>query len=142
MCAGVWGQLVVPHTVTFRHSHEFVVWPLGIAKCKHESVSDTQTHNKKLDCCRQDEAWLSIQLHCTSKHTAVTSSAEALTPDTRAPLLDDPGAGLLAGALSSPDPSNLRARALPGSLGHPKVLEFGRDRQLPSNQLRHAAQQR
>ena len=94
------------------------------------------------DCCRQDEAWLSVQLHCTSRHTAVTSSAETLTADIRASSVDDPGAGLLVGALSGPDPSNLHAKALPGSNGHHRVLEPGRDRHLPSNQLQHAAQQR
>ena len=105
--------------------------------------------------CRQDEAWLSIQLHCTSHPTAVTPKTPSLLPKLLAqpreapqaslvdePRVDEPRAGLLAGALSSSHPSHLAAKALPGGTGHLGVSELGRNSHLSSYQPPHAAQQR
>lgn len=100
-------------------------------------------------CCRQDEAWLSIQLHCTSNHTAVTPKTpwvpKLMAEPREAPqasVADEPRAGLLGGALSSSDPSHLPATTLPRGTGNPRVSELGRNSHLSSYQVPNAAQQR
>ncbi|KAL3136132.1 hypothetical protein ABBQ32_007152 [Trebouxia sp. C0010 RCD-2024] len=91
-----------------------------------------------LDLARQDEAWLSIQLHCTSNQTLLFSSAQTLAAEP-SPARVDEGAGLLTEQLSSSEPSHPPEPTPPG---YPTASGHGKNGCLLSCQLADASQKR